>query len=209
VAECGQHRLARRRTSRRVKEAHAHQEARASSGTPESDGERLEPVFIPHVRHWSQIHARHDAHPADRQATYLPRPQTRGNEYTQSVGFRAEPAEFRRSCRVRGLRVGVGWLPCVCRRSALRSSPALWFGLCRRAGCLPAHPPSQYSTSNIQALALVAAAPTGLVFAHSYLARYATPLRRSRSEGECCGALRLRRGWPCAGPARADDASAP
>ena len=95
-----------------------------------------------------------------------------------------------------------GWSP-------LRSSPASWFGLCRCAGVFPAHSPSQYSTSNIQALALVAAAPTGLGCAHSYLARCATPLRRVRSKGECCGALRLRRGWPCAGPARADVASAP
>src|SRR5882724_5261754 len=37
---------ARRRTSRRVKEARADHKVRASSSTPEADGEWLEPVFI-------------------------------------------------------------------------------------------------------------------------------------------------------------------
>jgi hypothetical protein len=59
--------LARRRTSRRVKEARADHKVRASSGTPEQDGEWLEPVFIPHARHCLQIHARHNVRPAGRQ----------------------------------------------------------------------------------------------------------------------------------------------
>jgi hypothetical protein len=50
-----------------VKEARADRKVRASSGTPDSDGEWLEPVFIPHVRHCLQIHARHNAQPAGRQ----------------------------------------------------------------------------------------------------------------------------------------------
>ena len=67
--ESGPRWLARRRTSRRVKEARADHKVRASSGMSERDEEWLEPVFIPHVRHCLQIHARHDVPPANRQAT--------------------------------------------------------------------------------------------------------------------------------------------
>ena len=47
-----------------MKEARADHKVRASSGTPERDGEWLEPVFIPYVRQCLQIHARHNVQPA-------------------------------------------------------------------------------------------------------------------------------------------------
>lgn len=50
-----------------MEEARADHKVRASSVTPETDGEWLEPVFIPQARLCLQVHARHNVQPAGRQ----------------------------------------------------------------------------------------------------------------------------------------------